>query len=435
MSVGTRGGAAALIAALALGVAACGSDNNSSSSSGSSGSSGSSTAASSSGSSTTSSSGASTTAAKPTGKPIKVYVTSTVDSPAVSLPETFMGAESAANAINAAGGVKGRPIQITTCDDKLTPAGGVNCVRKAVADHAVAVQMTTNYGPQVFSVLDKAGIPAVGDSMFSRADFTDPGSFPLVAGSNVQFLASPLLAKAAGKKSIASLAFDIGNAIDNANEVKRAAQKIGMPYKGTVKLPLQATDYAPYIQQLKNMKPDAVVMIVAAAAAPNIWKAAQQLGLKTTWVAYPDVASDQVIKAAGNLAEGMLLTSPYPVPSDPKFAQYNKELDAAKAAGIKYTERRQGIEPVHPWLAIHAIAAMGEKMSGELNAQTLTEALKAQTTPINVGGLVDWNPSIKGPSDYPRVGNGKLYFEVVKNGKLEPYGPGSTNVYQALGLK
>jgi ABC-type branched-subunit amino acid transport system substrate-binding protein len=295
--------------------------------------------------------------------------------------------------------------------------------------------MTSVFGAQVFPLLDKAGIPAIGDSMFSLADFTDPGSYPLAAGANIQFRASPLIAKEAGKKSIASLAFDIGSAIVNADEVKKGAAKLGMDYKGIVKIPLQATDYAPYMQQLKNLKPDAVVMIVSAASAPTIWKAAQQLGLKTTWVAYPDVASDQVIKAAGNLAEGMLLTSPYPVPSDPKFAQYNKELDAAKAAGIKNTERREGIEPVHPWAAVHAIAAMAEKMSGEFNAQTLTEALKAQTTPINVGGLVDWNPSLKGPSDFPRVGNGNMYFQIVKNGKLVPYGSGQTDVYQALGMK
>jgi len=73
-------------------------------------------------------------------------------------------------------------------------------------------------------------------------------------------------------------------------------------------------------------------------------------------------------------------------------------------------------------------------MQQELNASTLTAALKA-SGPMEVGGLVRWEPQAKGPAEFPRLGNGNIYFQVIKDGKPVAFADKPVNVYQALGMK
>lgn len=62
------------------------------------------------------------------GTPIKFLQTAPVDSPILSFPTYRTGASVAAAAINAAGGINGRPIQIEFCDDKNIPTVAAQCV-------------------------------------------------------------------------------------------------------------------------------------------------------------------------------------------------------------------------------------------------------------------------------------------------------------------
>jgi len=62
------------------------------------------------------------------------------------LPEAVGDAKAAAKAINDAGGVKGRPIEIEQCDEKGVPTAATACARKAVADKVDAVFLTSNFG-------------------------------------------------------------------------------------------------------------------------------------------------------------------------------------------------------------------------------------------------------------------------------------------------
>jgi len=410
--------------ALASTAAACGSDDNTSDGGGSAAAP----------AQTSSSTAAAPATKKATGTPIKMMTISTDQSPITSLPEAFTGAKAAANAINTAGGVRGQPIELTTCDDKFTPAGAGACARKAVADGVDAVEMITSYGAQIYPVLKQAGIPAVGNAVFSQLDNQDPLSYPLAAGSDVFFDATPIIAKAAGKKSIAVLALDVASATSIAKEVQDAAGKVGLPFKGIIKMPLQATDLSPTMQQLKKSGAESVVMIVAAPAVPNILKTAQALGVKTTWISYPDVASTDVLKSSGTLAEGMLIASPYPARDNPVYDQYNKEIDAAQEAGLPHIDRREGLQMLNPWLGVHALQAIGDSMSGQVNRQSLLAALKSTSTPLTVGGFVKWTPNATGPAAFPRIANGQVYPLIVKDSKLQANGD-PIDVYSELGIK
>src|SRR4051812_42338347 len=81
---------------------------------------------------------AAVTGTKPTGAPLKLMVVYEGRGASAS-PDVPEGAIGAAKAINARGGIKGRPVQIIRCDTKNDPNVATQCGRKAVANGVVAM--------------------------------------------------------------------------------------------------------------------------------------------------------------------------------------------------------------------------------------------------------------------------------------------------------
>ena len=97
-------------------------------------------------------------AAAPTGEPIKVMTMTTLE--AQNVP-TYKNIEVTAEAyerwINSQGGIKGRPLEVTVCDDRGDPTQATSCARDAVRDGVVAgVGSFTFFGDAVVPVLRKA---------------------------------------------------------------------------------------------------------------------------------------------------------------------------------------------------------------------------------------------------------------------------------------
>src|SRR5688500_17904726 len=79
-------------------------------------------------------SGPTTTARQLTGEPIKLGMIGVLSGPAFN-PGRVEGAKAAAKAINDAGGIDGRPIEIVACDSGLStvkPTGAIDCATDAI---------------------------------------------------------------------------------------------------------------------------------------------------------------------------------------------------------------------------------------------------------------------------------------------------------------
>src|SRR5262245_324574 len=80
---------------------------------------------------------AGSTGAAPSGTPIKLGVMTAVQTNAVSQPWIPQAAKIGAAAVNAAGGILGRPVQIDFCDDHYTPQGAALCAQKLLVQDKV----------------------------------------------------------------------------------------------------------------------------------------------------------------------------------------------------------------------------------------------------------------------------------------------------------
>jgi len=419
-----KNGVRALAAGVALTavLAGCGSDDDKGSSS-----------------STSSQSGAaaSTTATtkQASGAPIKYMIIVPVQTvQSQPLPEAVADAKAAAKAINAAGGVKGRPIAISFCDEKGVPTQATACARKAVSDKVDAVFLTSNFGATIQPILTAANIPAVGSNPYTPSDGSDPNSFPMIPGSDIYHTAVPFLVKQAGKNSLAAATYDIANAQQKAVEMKASSPKAGVDFKGFTAFPATTTDWSPVVQKLKKMGAEAVSLVTAGQAIPPIIKTANQFGYKPQWVGNPTGVTPEIIKQLGSMADGMLFTSPLPPLDDPRLKQFNDEIAAAKASGIDNTAATY--PGVVAWLGTHGLAAIADKVQGEINGKSLTDALNAakEKVAIPAADFINWIPGADGPKGYEQVSNSTVYPLGVKDGKVIAEGD-PVNVFQQTGLQ
>src|SRR3984957_18683229 len=99
-----------------------------------------------------------------TGSAIQLMVLNTENGPEANSPEDVAGAQAAAMAINASGGINGHQVKIISCNDQFNPNVAAQCGRTAATDHVVAVvgNKSTN-GTVIDPILQQEKIPSVGD--------------------------------------------------------------------------------------------------------------------------------------------------------------------------------------------------------------------------------------------------------------------------------
>src|SRR5215207_5999522 len=95
--------------------------------------------------------------------PIQLFQIAPIESQVTSLPFLESGARAAIESINADGGVNGRDLELTTCNDRYDATEAQRCAQEAARGDAVAiVGMLTGHGPQVWPILEQAGLPSLG---------------------------------------------------------------------------------------------------------------------------------------------------------------------------------------------------------------------------------------------------------------------------------
>jgi hypothetical protein len=180
-----------------------------------------------------------TTIAKPTGQPIILF--NEVQSYS-ELPDVPVGAQAAARAINAAGGIKdpsggpNRPIKVVECQEGLTnpSAGAAACGREAVSDAAVAAVGTDTIDSTIFDpIVFAAGIPDVPAEADSSPQILEPLSFPItdVLASAVGY---PFLAKALGVTKVFPMTLDVpGESFSEPFSTTKVQDLAGVKQVGT----------------------------------------------------------------------------------------------------------------------------------------------------------------------------------------------------------
>ncbi|MGW0580592.1 ABC transporter substrate-binding protein, partial [Streptomyces sp. NPDC002920] len=163
------------------------------------------------GSSDSSDSSAETSSLK--GTPVKVMVWAPEDTQGSAQPGVRLTAQAYEKWVNANGGIKGAPLKVLTCNEKNDPDEAEKCAQQAVADKVVAVVGSYSLaGDRYMPILEKAGIPYLGGTGVSAAEFSSPLSFPVNGGTPAVFAAHGRQLVESGCKKISGVRYDVAAA-------------------------------------------------------------------------------------------------------------------------------------------------------------------------------------------------------------------------------
>lgn len=328
-------------------------------------------------------------------EPVKIGVITAVGSPVTNYPDIEAGGKAAVEAINAAGGINGAPLEMILCNTRGEANQAMNCARELDAEGVVATAGSIDiFRPQSFPILEAAGIPDIGSvSTGAEIDFLSPMSFPLHGGNFGAYTALPYAYKAAGATSMVSASIDLPIGILQLGFGDQVGEEIGLDVKPMIKVPAQGvTDYSPYVQQIIDSGADAATVALGPAQLQSFIKAADALGLDAILGATAFTMGQSEADGVGDLANTMLVTAPLPSVDErdiPGIAEYHKQLDAA---GIEDNEALRRLAGLNTWLAVHAAAEVAKTIDGPVTRESMVEALQS-TSGLDLFGLITYNPS------------------------------------------
>jgi branched-chain amino acid transport system substrate-binding protein len=275
----------------------------------------------------------------------------------------------------------GRKIQIITRD-----TGGPNPdVAKRLSQELVTrdnVDFLAGYGftPEAMAsapVATEAKKPMVVMNAAASA-VTTRSPYIARVSMTLQQVSAPMATWASknGIKKVYTLVSDFAPGIDSETAFKREFAAQGGQVIDSVRTPLQNPDFAPYIQRIKDSRPDAVfVFIPAGAQSVAFMKAFDERGLGKEGIKVigpGDVTDDDVLNAIGDPVVGVITTHHYSAAHD---SPENKAF--VKAFGEVQKElKRPNFMGVGGYDGMAAIAEVVKKLGNRIDGDQAMEILK-----------------------------------------------------------
>ena len=254
---------------------------------------------------------------QPKGAPIKVMAIAPLTIPQTGSNESVWGdvALARAEAINRAGGIHGRPLDVILCNEQDNPNMEVDCARQAIADKVVAIAgCNCPFSDNSLPVFQKAGLPVIGQLPQGKQSVTNPISFPLVSGVAGLWAAMPRLLKSRGATSYGYIYANLGVATDQTLPyIKLGAQKAGMTSTGNTVIAPTVTDFGPAIATALGKKPDGLAAFFTQGPNASFIHQLREQDPNIKLVEVSGFLSAKDIKALGPAANGILYTSQMPL--------------------------------------------------------------------------------------------------------------------------
>ena len=177
-------------------------------------------------------------------------------------------------------------------------------------------------------------------------------------------------------KKVYTLVADYGPGIDAESAFKKTFTAAGGQIVDSVRTPLRSPEFSPFIQRIKDAKPDAVfVFIPAGEQSIGFMKAFNERGLAQAGIKVigtGDLTDDHVLNAMGDIALGIITTHHYSAAHD---SPENKAF--LKAYGeVAPGEGRANFMTVGAYDGMAAIYEVVKKLNGKIDPDKAMEVLK-----------------------------------------------------------
>ena len=330
-------------------------------------------------------------------------------------------AQARAAAQNAAGGIKGRQVEIVPCDMKFDLAASEACARLAVTSKVDA------FGPgvslvapppssgspvgvadtaTVIPILAAGGIPWLGALMGAgNQEATNPAAFPI--GATVVGNAGEAVAMVnQGCRRIAFLGSPLGRDPFRRGLASKGQEPV---FEGL----FPQGDPAPAIGALAARNVDCVYLGALESGIRTFVDTADRAGVQLRYGWFNDFVSERGLAQLGPLLDGSIVsgyTRSSLDLSDPAVRQYRSELDRY------YPGRRYDSGGFGAWGGIDLLLQAMQGIEGDVNANSVMKALRSFKGNTALFGPVDFTRELANP-DYRRMSVANAFSYRIFNAK------------------
>jgi branched-chain amino acid transport system substrate-binding protein len=273
--------------------------------------------------------------------------------------------------------VAGKKIEVILKDDSAVPDKTKTAAQELIVNDKVNFIAGFGVTPAALAaapLATQAKIPevvmAAGTSIITeKSPYIVRTSFTLAQSSTI--IADWAVKN--GIKKVATLTSDYAPGNDALNFFKEHFSAGGGEVVEEVKVPLQNPDFAPFLQRMKDAKPDAMFVFVPAGQGGNFMKQYAERGLDKAGIRVigpGDVMDDDLLNGMGDAALGTVTAHLY---SAAHPSAMNKDFVAAYK---KEFGNRPGFMAVSGYDGIHLIYEALNKTGGNTDGDKLIEAMK-----------------------------------------------------------
>jgi branched-chain amino acid transport system substrate-binding protein len=313
-------------------------------------------------------------------EPILIGQTFVQTGPLASLSEQpLLGIKAKITAVNAAGGVNGRLIELRQVDDGADTTKAAENVKKLIADGAIAILMPigTISSLGALQAANELKVPLIAPytGAASAVKFSEYG-FNVRISFDEEFERIVNHLFTIGIKNIAFAHNDNPGARLAMEGTKRAIEGRGSKMVGSVAIKNDASDADVQAAALVKLKPTAIAMSATTPVAAKFIQAYKKAGGEASFYVSSFTNGQQLFKMVGKDAVGVVVSQVVPYPWNAATTVVGEYQAAMKKIGL--TEFSYG------------------SLEGFINAGVLVEALKrsgSKPTPASIKkALESFNP-------------------------------------------
>ncbi|GAA1827677.1 hypothetical protein GCM10009836_01730 [Pseudonocardia ailaonensis] len=307
--------------------------------------------------------------------------------------EIVAGANAAAAAINKAGGVKGRQIEIKSCDTKSDPTQEAACAQDILKTKATAViSQASGRSTAIADVTNENKIASIGGLGFGSLDLLKDSvaAFNLTTGPTAP-MTCPAGLGGDGRTTFGAMVTDLASGALIAQAAETATKAVpGTTWAKTIKVLPEATDVAGLFQTALDSKVNGLVLAGSTTQLVGVVQANNnRIGLcgpdsltvdaltklgpaGNTWIGMSSTPPVDIVRAGGG--DGVLFADDMAAYG----ASSNDKLAAEPA--WRYTT-------LTGWMSVRAFQRVAEKIDGDISQKSVFDAF-TKTTDLRFPGLL-----------------------------------------------
>jgi len=343
--------------------------------------------------------------AKTPGSVFKVMVITGLNTTENETPSLLAGVQAGANAVNKTavkglGGLKGHRIKVISCSPNSTPAGSAMCAREAVADKVGDVIQLDTYAGDDVPIFAAAGIPHIGtEETGTSQEANGKLWYPLIPDSLPEGVAALYytMKHNPSVKKWAAITVNAPASALNIAPVASLVPRLGGTWLGTTFVTGLDVDLSVPVAKLQAEGAQGVYVLTNPSQAQAFTTAAAGLGYDPDIIGVSPTFPATNVAGFPNGGKNLVIGAETP-PLNSPLPGVKKWLADMKAAHVA-TTANETPDGVTGWLAMWALQKLSQRIKGAVTKASLIAELHkvGAKNPINLFGLVTWEPGVKGP--------------------------------------